>query len=85
MVQFLVDKEILDFSALILVFVTQTDLQMRELEIQKQTELEKLRLEQEQNLLLFILKGNFIHLNPITIYPEAPAKLSGLTYKHIKL
>ena len=48
MVQFLVDKEILDSSALSLVLVTQTGLQMRELEIQKQIELEKLRLEQEK-------------------------------------
>ena len=38
-VQFLVDQEILDSSALS---------QMRELEIQKQIELEKLRLEQEK-------------------------------------
>ena len=48
LVQFLVDKEILDSSALSLVLVTQTGLQMRELEIQKQIELEKLRLEQEK-------------------------------------
>ena len=33
---FLVDKEILDFSALSLVFVTQICLQMREFEIHKQ-------------------------------------------------
>ena len=48
LVQFLVDKEILDSSALSLVLVTQTGLQMRALEIQKQIELEKLRLEQEK-------------------------------------
>ena len=48
LVQFLVDMEILDSSALSLVLVTQTGLQMRELEIQKQIELEKLRLEQEK-------------------------------------
>ena len=35
LVQFLVTKEILDCSALSLVLVTQTGLQMRELEIQK--------------------------------------------------
>ena len=35
LVQFLVDQEILDSSALSLVIVTQTGLQMRELEIQK--------------------------------------------------
>ena len=50
LVQFLVDKEILDFSALSLVLVTQTGLQMQELEIQKQIELEKLRLEQERQM-----------------------------------
>ena len=41
LVQILVDKEILDSSALSLVLITQTDLQMRELEIQKRIELEK--------------------------------------------
>ena len=50
LVQFLVDKEILDSSALSLVLVTQTGLQMQELEIQKQSELEKLRLEQERQM-----------------------------------
>ena len=50
LVQFLVDKEILDSSALSLVLVTQTGLHIRELEIQKQTELEKLRLEQERQM-----------------------------------
>ena len=48
LVQFLVDQEIFDSSALSLVIVSQTGLQMRELEIQKQIELEKLRLEQEK-------------------------------------
>ena len=41
MVPFLVDTEILDSSALPLVLVTQTGLQMRELEIQRQIEFEK--------------------------------------------
>ena len=50
LVQCLVDKEILDSSALSLVLVTQTGLQMQELEIQKQIELEKLRLEQERQM-----------------------------------
>ena len=50
LVQFLVDKEILDSSALSLVLITQTGLHMRELEIQKQIELEKLRLEQERQM-----------------------------------
>ena len=50
LVQFLVDKEILDSSALSLVLVTQTGLQMQELEIRKQIELEKLRLEQERQM-----------------------------------
>ena len=44
----LVNKEILDSFALSLVLVTQTGLQMRELEIQKHVEFEKLRLEQEK-------------------------------------
>ena len=40
LVQFLVDKEILDSSALSLVLVKKTGLQMRELEIQKQIDFE---------------------------------------------
>ena len=40
-VKFLVDKEILDSSALSLALITQTGLQMRVLGIQKQIELEK--------------------------------------------
>ena len=48
LVQYLVDKEILDSSALSLVLVTQTGLQIQELEVQKQIELEKLRFEQEK-------------------------------------
>ena len=39
------DKEILDSSALSLVRITQTGLQMRDLGIQKQIELEKSRLK----------------------------------------
>ena len=45
LVQFLVNNEILDFSALSLVLRTQIGLQMRELEIQKQIEFEKLKQE----------------------------------------
>ena len=41
MVKCLVDKEFIDSSALSLVLVTQTGLQMRELEIQRQTEFDK--------------------------------------------
>ena len=44
----MVDKEILDSSALSFVLITQTGLQMRELEIQKKIEFEKLRVEQEK-------------------------------------
>ena len=48
LVQFLVDNEILDSSTISLVLVTQTGLQMRELEFQKQIELKKFRLEEEK-------------------------------------
>ena len=47
LIKFLVDEEILDPSALSSVLITQTDLQLRELEIQRQIQLEKLKLEQE--------------------------------------
>ena len=50
LIQFFVDEEIFDSSATsqILVTPTQTDLQLRELEIKRQVEIEKLRLEHEK-------------------------------------
>ena len=44
----MVDEEILDPTALSSVLITQTDLQLRELEVQRQIQLEKIRLEQEE-------------------------------------
>ena len=51
LIKFLVDEEILEPSALSSILVTQTDLQLRELEVQRQIQLEKLRLEQEERKL----------------------------------
>ena len=50
LIKFLVDEEILDPSALSSVLMTQTDLQLRELEIQRQIQMEKLKLEQEERI-----------------------------------
>ena len=50
LITFLVDEEIIDPSALSSVLITQTDLQLRELEIQRQIQLEKLRLEQKERI-----------------------------------
>ena len=50
LIKFLVDEEILDPSALSSVLITQTDLQLRELEIQRQIQLEKLKIEQEERI-----------------------------------
>ena len=50
LIKFLVDEEILDPSALRSVLITQTELQLRELEIQRQIQLEKLKLEQEERI-----------------------------------
>ena len=50
LIKFWVDEEILDPSALSSVVITQTDLQLRELEIQRQIQLEKLKLEQEERI-----------------------------------
>ena len=50
LIKFLVDEEILDPSALSSILVTQTDLQLRELEVQRQIQLENLRLEQEEKI-----------------------------------
>ena len=49
LIQFFVDEEIFDSSTLSHILVTQTDLQMRELEIKRQIEIEKLRLEYKKN------------------------------------
>ena len=51
LIKFLVDEDILDPSALSSILITQTDLQLRELEVQRQIQLEKLRLEQEERKL----------------------------------
>ena len=51
LIKFLVDEEILDPSALSSILITQTDLQLRELEVQRQIQLEKLSLEQEERKL----------------------------------
>ena len=50
LIKFMVDEEILDPSALSSVLITQTDSQLRELEIQRRIQLEKLRLEQEERI-----------------------------------
>ena len=50
LIKFLVDEQILDPSTLSSILVTQTDLQLRELEVQRQIQLEKLRLEQEERI-----------------------------------
>ena len=51
LIKCLVDEEILNPSALSSILITQTDLQLRELEVQQQIQLEKLRLEQEERKL----------------------------------
>ena len=50
LIKFLVDEEILDPSALSSILIAQTDLQLREFEVQRQIQLEKLRLEQEERI-----------------------------------
>ena len=50
LIQFFVDEEIFDSSAASQILVTQTDLQLRELEIKRQVEIEKIRLEHEERL-----------------------------------
>ena len=50
LIQFFVDEEIFDSSATSQILVTQTDLQLRELEIKRQIEMEKLRLEHEERI-----------------------------------
>ena len=50
LIQFFVDEEIFDSSATSKILVTQTDLQLREIEIKSQITLEKLRLDQEERI-----------------------------------
>ena len=50
LIKFLVDEEILDPSALSSVLIPQSDLQLRELEVQRQIQQEKLSLEQEERV-----------------------------------
>ena len=50
LIHFFVDEEIFDSSATSQILVTQTDLQLRELEIKRQVEMEKLRLEHENRI-----------------------------------
>ena len=48
LIQFFVDEEIFDSSATSHILVTQTDLQLRELEIKRQLEIEKMKFEHEE-------------------------------------
>ena len=50
LIQFFVDEEIFDSSATSHILGTQTDLQLRELEIKMQVEMEKIRLEHEARI-----------------------------------
>ena len=50
LIQFFVDEEIFDSSTTSQILITQTDLQLRELEIKRQVEMEKLRLEYEERM-----------------------------------
>ena len=48
LIQFFLDEEIFDSSATCQILVTQTDLQLRELDIKRHVEREKLRLQHER-------------------------------------
>ena len=50
LIKFLFDEEILNPSALFSILITQSDLQLRELEVQRQIQLEKLRFEQDERI-----------------------------------
>ena len=50
LIQFFVDEEIFDSSATSQILVTQTDLQLRELEIKSQAEMKRLRLGHEDRI-----------------------------------
>ena len=50
LIQFFVDEEIFDSSATSHILITQTDLQLRELEIKRQMEIEKMKFEHEERI-----------------------------------
>ena len=56
LIQFFVDEEIFDSSATSQILVTQTDLQLRELEIKRQLEIEKMKFEHEERIRLETLE-----------------------------
>ena len=56
LIQFFVDEEIFDSLATSQILVTQTDLQLRELEIKRQIEMEKLKFEYEERIRLETLE-----------------------------
>ena len=56
LIQFFVDEEIFDSSATSHILVTQTDLQLREQEIERQIEIEKMKLEREERIRLETLE-----------------------------
>ena len=56
LIQFFVDEEIFDSAATSQILVTQTDLQLRELEIKRQIEMEKLKFEYEERIRLETLE-----------------------------
>ena len=56
LIQFFVDEEIFDSSATSQILVTQTHLQLRELEIKRQIEMEKLKFEYEERIRLETLE-----------------------------
>ena len=50
LIEYFIEEEIFDSSATSKILVTQTDLQLREIEIKNQITLEKLRLDQEERI-----------------------------------
>ena len=50
LIEYFIEEDIFDSSATSKILVTQTDLQMREIEIKNQITLEKLRLDQEERI-----------------------------------
>ena len=68
LIYILADVEILDQSALSSVLVTQTDLQLRELEVQRQIQLEKLRLERENSNGEIKIRNETRHVSTVHIF-----------------
>ena len=85
LIQFFVDEEIFDSSATSQILVTQTDLQLRELEIKRQIEMEKLKFEYEERIRLETLeREERMHKQRLEMEEREKEKQRALEYEKLE-